>query len=85
MVIGASNVEVTYRQIISEQLHYERTIFIGIFVKCVQFGDRVIECLSGQSDKWLTENQNVEQVINTDQPIHNKVLVTASIWQPLAS
>lgn len=33
------------RKVISEQLHYERRVFIGIFVKCIQFGDGIIERL----------------------------------------
>uniref|UniRef100_A0A2M4DLA1 Putative secreted protein n=1 Tax=Anopheles darlingi TaxID=43151 RepID=A0A2M4DLA1_ANODA len=36
------------RKVVSQQLHDECRIFIGILVQCVQLSNRIIECLFSQ-------------------------------------
>lgn len=33
------------RQVVSQQLHYQRRVFVRVFVQGVQLGDRVVERL----------------------------------------
>ena len=34
-----------YREVVPEQLHDQRAVFVRLFLKCIQFCDSVIKCL----------------------------------------
>jgi len=62
------------RQVISEQLHYERTVLVGVFIKCVQFGDGIIKGLLRKLTGFIrrvhdlvVENRKVEREPQTDR------------------